>query len=152
MTADAEGRTWARVLQTLPITVTSGGSEIRPSTMLAYWSEDDPAAVKLTIEDPWTDGQTVEWEFGRNLLTAALLPGYGEIVGVGDVRVRYHGGRVAMGLSSPEGECVLSVYGELIIGFLHETYRVIDPGSIAESVAYTAHLDAELAALVGGSA
>lgn len=152
MTPD-EGRTWAQqIVRTVQVTVTGGrpcDRQTRSSTVLLQWSADDPAAVAMTVADPWANGATLEWVVGRNLLTAAVLPGLaGELVGRGDVQVLYLAGVVTMTFFPYGARCVIEIAAELVIEFLREAARVVPVGSLEESATYTAAIDREYAELI----
>lgn len=153
---ETPGRTWAKqIVRSVPITVTAGrpcDRQTRSSTLLLQWEEKDPAAVTLTLEDPWAENAVVEWTVGRNLLTAAVLPGLaGETVGRGDVQVHYDCGTVTLTIYPDGARCVIEMAGEAHIGFLRDCAVVVPVGSLEESAIYTAGIDHEFAELVGGA-
>jgi hypothetical protein len=145
-----------RVLaRSYPITVSCNDST-EPTTLLLHWTEEDPAAVVLTMEDPWVtdaDDKVVEWIIARALVLTACLPQFRGIeIGVGDAVVRHNGGTANILLRSPEGECVLSMRGEVLTDFLRGVAALMPFGSREESQIYAAQIDAESVALLGGAA
>lgn len=150
MNENTPGRTWATVVHTYPIQVTAAG-DTRKSTMLAHWTEADPAAVALALADPW-HGDVVEWLVSRDLFTAAHMPGFaGELVGLGHVKVLYDGGLTQLTLTSPDGHCIVGIYGELFVDFLRECAALVPFGSLDESEIYGAAIDREYAELCGAA-
>lgn len=110
-----------------------------------------PVALKYSKTDPYAvtvafggDGLSVQWVFGRDLLT----DGQKQPVGVGDVRVwpgaRRDDDTLFISLSSPDGQAVLQAKIADIRGFLNQTYDVIRPGEETKHV----DLDAGLAHLL----
>lgn len=155
MTAEP-GRTWAQLARTAKVRVTSRrpglDTDTRPSSLLATWTAEDPAAVIVTIEDPWAPGETVEWRFARNLFVAAHLPGLaGDIVGLGDVRVRYADGETHLWLGTVEGSAAIAIPSETILDLLFEAALLVPLGE-AEAQVYADTVDADLAALLDGAA
>ncbi len=147
------GRTWAprQISRTHPVEIHTADKTAQCS-VLFQWSEQDPAAVVLVISDPFKGERVVEWRISRAVLAGAMLPGYGEWVGRGDVKVRALGGEVTIVLTSPEGEAALIIWGEVLLGFLRDAHDLVPGGSVEESAIYTAALDVELAALLDGAA
>lgn len=153
MTSLDPGRTWASAVQRARINVTTGGCHdraTRPTSMFAHWSEEDPAAVVLAVEDPWTpDRQVIEWTVARNVLIAAHLPGLaGEIVGLGDFKVRHAEGLTTIWLRSPEGCADLAIPGETLTDLLREAAQMCPLGE-PEAAVYADAVDRDLTALFG---
>lgn len=141
------------VARTYPVSIASRG-DARPTTMLAHWSEEDPAAVWITLEDPWSDiGHVVEWCVGRALLVAAYLPAMRDTwIGSGDVKVRYRGATATINLESPAGSCSVIMRGEVLTDFLTAVAALMPIGCVEESEIYAAQIDRELPTLLGGVA
>lgn len=143
------------VANTYPISIVCG-SETERTTLLFHWSEEDPAAVVLTIEDPWSaspDAGTVEWFISRSLLIAACLPQFRDIeVGEHDVKVRHRGGTATIRLTSPDGTCILVMRGEVLTDFLRSVAAQMPFGCTEESEIYAAQIDREWAAMASGGA
>lgn len=145
------GRTWARATRSARIDITVGrptGRTTRPTTLFAHWTEEDPAAIILAIEDPWVpEREVVEWTVARNTLIAAHLPGLaGEIVGLGDVKVRFDSGLTTVWLRAAE----LAIPGEMLVDILRDA-AIMCPLGEAEASIYAAMIEADLAELFGGA-
>lgn len=68
------------------------------------WHSDDPLAVLVPMD---TSRGLVTWGFAMSLLLDALIQP-GELVGIGDVRIRVTCGELWLWLSSPHGRAVLT--------------------------------------------
>lgn len=150
-----EGRTWASIGRSAPVRVTSRqpglDADTRESSILFTWTEADPAAVTLLIDDPWNPGESVEWTIARNTLFAAHLPGMqDELVGLGDVRVRSSAGDTSIWIGTPDGAAAFSFASQPVVELLAECARVVPLGE-AEAQIYADAIDAELAALLDGA-
>lgn len=110
-----------------------------------------PVALKYSKEDPYAvtvafggDGLSVQWVFGRELLTE----GQKASVGMGDVRVwpgaRRDDDTLFISLSSPDGQAVLQAKIADVRSFLNRTYEVVRPGEESSHV----DLDASLSYLL----
>lgn len=141
------------VARSYPITVHSGG-EKESTTLLACWSEEDPAAVTLTVEDPWAkkEDDLVEWVVSRGLLVGGCLPQFRDIaVGIGDVTVRHNGDTAQIALRNTTGTCVLAMRGEVLTDFLRAVAKMMPLGSPEESEIYADQIDAEWAEIASAS-
>lgn len=152
----AQGRTWATLSRTAAVRVTARRpgleADTRLSSMTTTWTESDPAAVTLSIADPWAPGEPVVWSIARNLLVAAHLPGmHGEIVGLGNARVRCSNGETNLWLGTAEGAAAIAVASEVVFALLSDAARIAPLGE-AEARIYADAIDAELAALLDGAA
>jgi hypothetical protein len=143
------------VANTYPIAVVSDGQS-EPTTLLMHWTEEDPAAVIITMEDPWVtedDNKVVEWVLGRALITFACLPQFRDIaIGEGDVQVRHRGETATISLRSPQGSCVLVMRAEVLTDFLKSVSALLPFGCEEESEIYARMIDADAAKLLGGVA
>lgn len=143
------------VARTYPISVIVG-SETERTTLLMHWSEEDPAAVNLTVEDPWSRGAEaviVEWIVSRAVLVAACLPNFRDVeVGLHGVKVRHRGATATIRLASHEGSCVLAVRGEVLLDFLRGVAAQMPLGCDEESEIYGAQIDREWTEMAAGGA
>lgn len=143
-----------RAVRAMPVLVTAnrpGGPTSKTSTMYAHFNETDPAAVILAVVDPWANPRdVVEYVLARNLLIAAHLPGLsGEIVGLGDIKVRYDAviDQTEIWLDPPGASASLVFNGEQLVDLLREAAEIV-PLGLAESAIYDAAVDAEIADLL----
>lgn len=107
-----------------------------------------PVRFRYDLADPYAvsavfhvgDGQTVEWNFARDLLADGTRAAAGE----GDVRIEPAGPMLRMVLSSPSGQATLEGPLSAVNAFVARSNAVVPPGREAEMV----DLDGELALLL----
>jgi hypothetical protein len=150
-----EGRTWARLGRSAPVRVTASrpglAAETLASSMLLTWNEANPAEIALSIDDPWVPGEAVELSIARNTLMAAHMPGMqGELIGLGDLRVRCSGGDTNLWIGVPEGAAAVAFRSEPVVSILADSARIVPLGQ-AESTIYAEAIDRELAELLDGA-
>ena len=143
------------VAHTYPISIISG-HETERSTLLMHWSEEDPAAVALTIENPWSSDpqdEVIEWVISRSLMTVACMPQFRDVeIGFADVVVRHRGSTATIRLASAEGSCTLAMRGEVLLDFLKLVSKKMPFGCDEESEIYARQIDAEWAAMAADGA
>lgn len=107
-----------------------------------------PVQFRYDLADPFAvsaifhvgEGQSVEWNFARELLAAGTHASSGE----GDVRISPLGPLLRMVLTSPSGQAILEGPLTAITAFIERSHAVVPPGREAEMV----DLDGELAMLL----
>ena len=121
-----------------------GGATVTPLTAALTYDAADPYAVGMTITHP--EGDTVTWEFARDLLIDAIA--YPAGVGCGDVRVRQCRTGIHVLLSSCEGEAELHIDGEDVQVFLRSSLTLVPFGCEMDGI----DTDRELAEILGEAA
>lgn len=118
-----------------------------PLPVLMRYDPGDPHAVTMLFGPD--DAEPVEWLFARDLLAEVVASQPGAMVGAGDVRmwVRRGGERVAVALSSPDGDCVLEGPLHRLAYFVRRTFLAVPRGREGEHL----DLDGGLARLLAGA-
>jgi hypothetical protein len=143
-------RTGRKLTRGYPVTAVSGTRSERTVCRFS-WTDEDPVAIKLTIDDPWEPGREVDWVFARATLVGACLPPMTNCwVGGGDVSVCHSGATTQIRFSPPEGECVLIMRGEVPLDFLRALQALMPLGAPEEAEIYAAQIDREWPAIAGG--
>lgn len=123
---------------TFKVNLVIAGQDHYPLQASAYWSDDDPFAVRMTF---FVGDHTPEWIFARELLAEGLYSPSGS----GDVIVWVEpedDGVLHLALSAPLGEAHFELSRLDVVTFLHQTDLVVPPG--AERMDVDDELDALL--------
>ncbi len=103
--------------------IVAGQQSIPVAVTLHYYSVEDPFAVRAIFE---FGEDKVDWTFAREL----LILGTANDVGNGDVRVypSLETDAVILSLSSPEGDALLELPRQPLVGFINRTTALVPVG------------------------
>ncbi len=104
------------------------------------YDPSDPYAVHVVFHPDQGGGEPVGWSFARDLLRI----GIDEPAGLGDVRVwpwAPRGDRVALALSSPDGNALFEAQRSVLARFLRRTYAAVPVGRESEYLDLDAAVD-----------